>query len=189
MKITMIATSGFYPIHIGGPASVGYFLAKEFGESGYHTTVFVRVKNVQEMSLVQKLPESEGLVNVNIFPILIDYNLKTLINLPYLLLKMLRTGYEFFKINSDVVLYNSPPVDVTLFIPLISRILSIDQYFILHGGLFNESKNFIGRFLIKCQRNFFKKIIAVSSYSKNIATKIGFDQNKITIINRKHIYR
>jgi hypothetical protein len=37
--------------------------------------------------------------------------------------------------------------------------------------------------LIKCQRNFFKKTIAISSYSKDIATKTGFDQNKIAIIN------
>ena len=32
MKIGIVAFSGVFPIHVGGPASVGYFIAKWLGE-------------------------------------------------------------------------------------------------------------------------------------------------------------
>ena len=62
----MIATSGFYPINIGGPASVGYFLAKEFGKCGNDVTVFIRVKDKEELHSIQNLSEFDDLVNVEV---------------------------------------------------------------------------------------------------------------------------
>lgn len=179
----MIATSGFYPINIGGPASVGYFLAKEFGKCGNDVTVFIRVKDKEELHSIQNLSEFDDLVNVEIVPILVNYDFKNLLNIPRILLKILLTTYQFTKRQFDIVLYNSPPVDVSLLVPLTAKLLKVKQFFILHGGLFNESKNIIGRKLIQLQIASFKKIIAISSYSEEIATQIGVKDDKIIIIN------
>lgn len=181
MKIAIIANSGIYPINIGGPANVGYYLAKEFGKSGNNVTLFVRVKDKKEFFSVRN--NLHNLHNVNIIPFLIRYDLKTFVNIPSLISKIIIYTYQFSRKRYDVVLYNSPPVDISLLVPFISKLYDMNQFLIIHGGLFNESKNFIGRLLIRLQIRYFKKIIAISHYSKDIVKKLGVDDRQIVIIN------
>ena len=183
LNITIIATSGIYPLHIGGPANVGYFLAKEFGKNDHDVTMFVRVKNKEDIQLIKNLPEFTELINVNIVPIEIEYNIRTFLNIPLLTFKIISATRSFIRHKCDVVLYNSPPVDVMLLVPLISKLIGARQFLILHGGLFNERKNYIGRALIRMQISYFEKIVAISSYSEEIAKRIGVRDEKIAIIN------
>lgn len=183
LKISVIATTGIYPLHIGGPGNVGYFLTKQFASLGHNVILLVRVRNKAELELLNNSREFLTLKGVIIIPVIMDYNIKTFINIPYIFIQTIKTAYNFLKNKPDVVLYNSPPVDISVLIPFICKLYSINQYFIFHGGLFNESRNIIGRWLIKVQLNHYKKVIAISSYSTQLAMKVGVKEKNITVIN------
>lgn len=183
MNIAIMATSGIYPLHIGGPANVGYFLAKEFGKEGHDVTVFTRVKNQEELQLIKKMPEFIELMNVNFVPIMIEYNLKSLLNVPLRMLNILGISYEFGKRKFDAILYNAPPVDVTLLIPLISKSKGINQFLIFHGyGGLVDGKNITGRFLIRMQKKLFSKCIVVSNSINNIPALFGIPSYNVETI-------
>jgi len=185
MKICIIAMSGIYPIHIGGPANVAYFLAREFGRLGNPTTVFVRVRNQKELSLIDNIPEL-NIQNVKVIPIKINYDIKTFLNIPLLVYKISNFSKQLYEEDYNVILYNSPPVDIALLSPIISKLKRAKQVIIFHGygGLY-DSKNVlhkVGRLLIKTQIEWFGKAIIVSNFSREIPSYFGFEENKIEFI-------
>lgn len=184
MKISIVATSGIYPLHIGGPANVGYFLAKEFGKAGHEVTVFVRVKNKDELEAIKKLDKFTTLINVIFVPTVMEYNKKSILNVFLVTLKVLNISRAYCVTKCDVVLYNSPPVDLSLAFPLISRARNITQFMIFHGyGGLIDNKNIFGRWLIRIQKSFFNKFIVVSKHTQNIPYLFGITQDKIRIIH------
>lgn len=183
MEIAIISTSGIYPLHIGGPANVGYFLAKELGNLGHRITLFIRVKNKDEYAIANKSIIFNNLKNVKFVPIIIDYTKLASLNPINFLIKTLEISHQFSKENYDVILYNSPPVDISLLIPIISRIKDIRQFMIFHGyGGLVDNNNFIGRALIKVQKSFFCRSVIVSNYIRNIPMCFGIPENKISTI-------
>lgn len=184
MHIAVVATSGIYPIHIGGPASVGYFLAREFGKLGHPTTLFVRARDQKELQMMNNM-ELE-MQNVKIKPIKINYNIKTFINTPLLAYKILKFTKLFNRGSFDVILYNSPPVDVALFLPILSKLNKSKQILIFHGygGLYDSKyiPHRVGRLLIKIQKEWFDKAITVSNFSKEIPLFFGFEAKEIEVI-------
>jgi len=183
MNIAVVATSGIYPLHIGGPAYVGYFLSKEFGKAGHNVTVFIRVENRNELKIVENSLKFNNIENVNFIPSVISYNKHFFINIPLLVFKILNVSLKLKKGHYDVILYNAPPVDVTLLFPLISRFKHISQFLIFHGyGGLIANKNIIGRILIKIQKNFFDRCIVVSKATQRIPEIFGISSDKIVVI-------
>lgn len=183
MRIAVIATSGIYPIHVGGPGNVGYYLSKEFGNLGHSVTVFIRVKNKTQLDRVKRMSEFNSLNNVEFVPISIEYNMKTFFNIPLIIIKIINISSVFLKYKFDIILYNSPPVDVCVLIPFISRIKGYRQFIIFHGyGGLVDNRNIIGRSLIKAIKCFFEKSIVVSKHSRSLPSLFGIPNNKICII-------
>jgi glycosyltransferase involved in cell wall biosynthesis len=183
MKICVIAMTGLYPVDLGGPGSVVYFLVKELNRNGIDVTLFIRA-NSDTLNRLKNSNEFKELERTKIIPIDIEYNLKSILNPFYMIGKIIEINRKLRDIidDFDIVLYNSPPVDITLFFPYLFKRKSKKQVFALHGGLFYEGKNIFGKFLIYIQKIRFDKIIAVSNYSQDIALKFGFQSEKIVII-------
>jgi len=183
MKICFIAMTGLYPVDLGGPGSVAYFIIRELNRNGIDVTIFIRA-NPDTLNRLKNSKEFKELKRTEIIPIDIDYTVTAILN-PFYIIK------NFFNINRklrdiidtfDIVLYNSPPVDITMFFPYLFKRKLKKQVFAIHGGLFYEGKNIFGKFLIYLQKKRFDKIIAVSDYSRNIALKFGFNPQKIEVI-------
>jgi glycosyltransferase involved in cell wall biosynthesis len=184
MKICIIAMTGLYPIDGGGPANVAYFLARELGRRNVEVVIFIRADEYKFNKLLSS-PEINELRNVKIIPINIKYEMRTFLNLPLLVKKIIETSNQIKDVfeKCDVIIYNSPPVDITIFAPQIAKFKKKKQIFIIHGGLFYESNNIIGKFLIKIQKSSFDRFIAVSNFTYAIALHIGINPDKICIIN------
>lgn len=183
MKICIVAMTGIYPLK-GGPGAGAYYIARELNKAGIEVYMFLR-GNDEEFDRLNSSDEIKKLSKTKLIQIDIKYNLKTFLNIPYLINKILEANKKLKEILDyvDVVIYNSPPVDVALCFPSIIRRYSKKQVFIARGGLFNESKNVIGRLLIYIQRNWFDKVIAVSTVTRDVLFKFGFDEGRIKIIH------
>ena len=177
-----MATTGVYPLK-AGPAYNAYLLARELNRSGIGVYMFIRADK-KTFATLKESKELKELNRTKLIPIDINYNLGTFLNTPFVFRRIIEANKKFKEILSDVdlIVYNSPPVDITFCFPFISRRESKKQVFIVHGGLFNEGKNVIGKFLIYLQRNWFDRVIAVSAHTRDILTKFGFNTNKIWII-------
>ena len=182
MKVGIIAFSGIYPISIGGPASVGYFVAKWLGELGDDVTVFTRLETRKQADSIGQVKEFKCLKNVDIIPIAMDYKLKTLLNLPYLTYKIYKTTKTFTHEHFDIVYFNSVPIDVTVLFPIMSKLKREKQVLAIHGGIFVLNKHILGRLLIKIEKNLFDAVTVFSNFSRNLAMKAGFKENKIVMI-------
>lgn len=184
MKVCIVAMTGLYPLDIGGPAPVAYFLAKELNRNGIDVMMFIRADSEKNLKF-KNTEEIKELKRTEIIPIDVTYNAKTFLNIQSLIYKVLEANKRFKEIlkDVDVIFYNSPPVDVVLCFPFISKQSSKKQVFALHGGLFYESKNLVGKLLMQLQKNWFDKVVAVSAFSRDIALKFGFSRDKIEIIS------
>lgn len=61
MKICIVSMTGTYPLDIGGPPSVAYFLARELGNLGNEVTLLTRTDSAKKIS---KLMDSDEYKNV-----------------------------------------------------------------------------------------------------------------------------
>jgi len=182
MRIGIVAFSGIYPINIGGPASVAYFIAKYLGELDDDVTLFIRTKTWKQAESLKGIEEFKHLENVKITPIVMDYNLQSLMNIPYLTYKICVTAKKFNFEKFDVVHYNSPPVDVALPFPILAKLKESKQTMAVHGGIFYEIRNHMGRSILKIERNWFDKLIVLNDFSRNLARKAGFSEDKLVTI-------
>jgi glycosyltransferase involved in cell wall biosynthesis len=182
MKVCIVAMTGLYPIDLGGPGSPAYFLSREFNKNDIEVYLFINADN-EKVNRLKETKEYKELTKTKIIPIHVKYDLKHTMNPLYYLKKIFQINTELKKIMNDfdVIFYNSPPVDISFFFPFLCE--GKKQFFALHGGLFYEGKNYVGKILIKLQKKRFQKIIAVSYFSKKLAENFGFRSNKINVIN------
>jgi len=185
MKIALLATTGLYPIEIGGPPSVAYFISRELGRRGAVVYLLARFKSHLKLHLFLQSKQYKELIqnNVKVIPLVLkDYSFVNLARA--LRLTFLVTSYMRKLINKGVriVIYNAPPVDISLLVPLISRARRIKQVFILHGGLFYESKNCLGRLIMSLEKGIFDAVITPSEVSKEVALNFGFKKEKVKVI-------
>lgn len=178
MKIGVFATSGIYPISIGGPGSVAYFLAKELENIGHEITILVSLTE-EQMIFLRSTEEFKKFRNVRIVNI---HNFSNKI-------KLMR---ELAKYN--LIHYNGPPVDRDTFVcPLIVRSHKNKQTYTLHGGLFYEMPIYakdtlellMANFLMKLfsiNEAFMDKIIVLNRFSYQLATEAGISNKKIVVI-------
>lgn len=180
LRIGIVACSGIYPIHVGGPANVGYFLAREFGRKGHDVTLFIRPKKKKELVEIVSEPSFNRFENVEIDCTMIDYDAKTLFNIPLLIWKIMQFSTKLSRASLDVVLFNSPPVDIALLTPIVSRLKGTKQAIIFHGyGGIYQGKYFLGSLLIRLERKLFDKAVVHSHSTGTIPLRLGFDSRKI----------
>ena len=117
MKICITAMTGIYPIDLGGPGSVAYFLSKELGRLKDEITLLIRAKTKEQLVNIENTDELQELKNVKILPIQLSPGWKTLLNFPNLLSKTHQTIKHLNSEEFDIIHYNSPPVDLTLIFP------------------------------------------------------------------------
>ncbi|MEM2293943.1 MAG: glycosyltransferase family 4 protein [Candidatus Aenigmatarchaeota archaeon] len=183
MKIAIIAFTGVYPIHIGGPGSVAYFVSKWLGEFGHDITLFVRVKTQEEHKRIEEIDEFKRLRNVHVVPAILGDSFRIYANLPYLGYKILAITKRFSCERFEVVHYNSPPSVTTFLFPLIAKLKQSKQTLAIHGGIFYEYKIPISKLIVKMGRNWFKKVIVLNDFSRDLTKKaLGFKEEKIVVI-------
>jgi len=179
MRLLIVQMTGNYPLDIGGPATVAYYLAYHLAKKGIEASMLIRLKERNELEKLRETHEFNILEkNVEIIPVHMRYDLKSMLNVPGVLYKIYKTTRNFKPENYDIIHYNSPPVDVTLFFPPKSK-NKTKQTIAIHGGLLYESKNFIGRFLLRKYANLFHKVIALNNFSRKLALNAGFEESKI----------
>ena len=184
MKIALIAMTGLYPADLGGTAPVAYFLASELNKRDVAANVFIRADDEKLKSILDS-KDISYLNKTKIIALDIQYSLKQIFS-PFSTLRNILNFYNQFKNiikKVDIVIYNSPPADITFLFPLIAWYYKKKQVIFIHGGLLYESNNFIGRLWLKIIRKIFDKIIAVSQFSKKLAMDFGFPHDKIIVIN------
>jgi glycosyltransferase involved in cell wall biosynthesis len=195
MRVCLIATTGVYPIDTGGPASVAYFLIKYFSKKGIELDVFIRANNDGLVNLFQSTEIMElGKENIHFYAF--DYGpedlkLKNILNLFKEFVRA--TGASVKRLReADIIVYNSPPIDLFFLLPLLAKMKHKKQIFVLHGGLFMVRQNGsyeinnifgrIGRLLMKVYKNIFDIVVVVSDFGKEIAIEFGFPEKKIIVI-------
>ncbi|MFC1488103.1 glycosyltransferase family 4 protein [Thermoproteota archaeon] len=182
MKIGIVAFSGIFPIHIGGPASVGYFIAKWLGEFGNEITLFVRVKTKRELEFVGRLEEFTKLKNVKVIPIMIDYRCQTFLNPLNVIFQIYTATKAFSSEKFDVVHYNSPPIDIALLFPFFAKLKQTRQTLAIHTGIYTEINNPVGRSILNLEKDLFNQVIVFNEFSQKVAKTAGFSEDSITTI-------
>lgn len=185
MRVGIVAFSGIYPIHIGGPGNVAYFLAKEFGRMNCETTLFVRAKNRKEILAFKNMPEFNQLENVDVIPIMLDYRSRTLLNPFVILAKIVEASLKLHQEDFDIVFHNSPPIDIGVLFPLLCRVSNSKQVILIHG-LFHSlgmlHRNPLGRFLIRIYRRLFDGIIVPGELPEGDRLPCGFKRDQVLVI-------
>jgi len=180
VKVCIISMTGLYPIEIGGPASVSYFISRELGRMGDEITLFTRVKTEGQLKRIHDVEEC--LRNVRVQAVRMDYGLANLLNLPSLLGRIHEATKSFSQWECDVVHYNSPPVDVAVLLPIQAKRRHEKQTLAIHGGLFYESKNIVGREIVKAERDWFDRTVVLNGFSRRIALKAGIREDRLVTI-------
>jgi len=180
VKVCIISMTGLYPIEIGGPASVSYFISRELGRMGDEITLFTRVKTEEQLKRLHDVEEC--LRNVRVQAVRMDYGLANLLNLPSLLGRIHEATKSFSQWECDVVHYNSPPVDVAVLMPIQAKRRHEKQTLAIHGGLFYESRNIVGRNIVKAERDWFDRTVVLNGFSRRIALEAGIREDRLVTI-------
>ena len=180
MKVCIISMTGLYPIEIGGPASVSYFISRELGRMGDEITLFTRVKTEGQLKRIHDVEEC--LRNVRVQAVRMDYGLANLLNLPSLLGRIHEATKSFSQWECDVVHYNSPPVDVAVLLPIQAKRRHEKQTLAIHGGLFYESRNILGKNIVKAERDWFDRTVVLNGFSRRIALEAGIREERLVTI-------
>lgn len=174
--------TGLYPIEIGGPASVSYYISRELGRAGDDVTLLTRTRTKEQAQQLRHAEEISGLENVRVQAFRVDYSFPNLLNLPMLLYKIHETTKGFTERRYDIVHYNSPPVDAAILLPMQAKRRHERQTLAIHGGLFYESKNILGRNIIKAEKNWFDRTVVLNRFSREIALKAGIEEDRLVTI-------
>ena len=179
--IIMIAFTGIHPIDTGGPAQVGFNIARELIRNGFKLELIFK-GNSSHVSKIHEEIQEELHKNIQLIPIESFNRLPSSWN-PIDLISQIRLILSSIRANREgIVIYNSPPFDLITLCPFFSRIVGCKQIFILHGGIFNENQGLIKKILICLQLRFIDKIIVLSDYFREIAVQNGFPSNLISQI-------
>ncbi len=179
--------SGIYPASIGGPEVYIYYLSRELASQNNELHIFTRVENRNDLNKLKHI--SEEIPNVQIYPLVMKYNISNLLNLPVFLRQFKQITQMFKKTvkKLDVIHYNAPPVDIAFIFALFAKRHSKIQTYFLHHGLFAEMGDILSnygmpaqfeivfqnlfRFLAKMK--FFTRVIVPNNYALNLAIKNG----------------
>jgi glycosyltransferase involved in cell wall biosynthesis len=183
MRIVIVAFTGIYPINIGGPGAVAYFVSKWLGEIGDDVTLFVRAETKKKYESINQIKEFKDLKNVHIIATTLCSGFQVLVNLPYLGYKTAVITRRFCREKFDIVHYNSPPtIGPTILFPPISKLRQYGQTLAIHGGIFYESKLPISKSIIEMEKDWFDRVLVFNNFSHDLARKAGFKEEKIVVI-------
>lgn len=182
MKVCIVSMTGLYPVEIGGPASVSYYLSRELGSLGDEVVLLTRARTEEQLNHLKNAEEIRKLKNVQVQAFRIDYSFTSLLNLPLMAYKIRETMKRFEEQEHDIVHYNSPPVDAAILLPIRAKKKHEKQTLAIHGGLFYESKNLIGRNIIKREKSLFERVVVLNGFSMSIALKAGIEKDRIVTI-------
>ena len=185
MKLALLATTGLYPVEIGGPSSGAYFISKELSRHGVKVYLIARFKSYHKLASFLKSKAYEELIRggVVFMPFVLKgyspENFPDVVRAAHYITAMVKklTGTRL-----DAVIYNAPPVDVSLLIPYVTKAKGVKQVFILHGGLFYEVRNPLGKLIMSLEKRFFDLIITPSEVAKGVALSFNFDEDKVVVI-------
>ncbi|PSO04884.1 hypothetical protein B9Q12_01570 [Candidatus Marsarchaeota G2 archaeon ECH_B_SAG-G06] len=181
MNLTIVSFSGNYPLDVGGPQSVAYYLAKTLQEKGVNVSLWLRFPSMKKETEWSLTPEAKLLkeMGVNVKAIFANYSLLSFFRYPFYIAKVSKQADSE---SCELVHFNSPPVDAALSLPKKFASQGIPMTIAIHGGLFYESKNFLGRLLFKRQVKLFKAAVVFNSFSKEIALRNGFPEESVKVI-------
>lgn len=181
MRICMVALSGFSPAQKSGPATVAHFLTKEFARKGHDVTALVRANDRHDQTILSRLQAADDFRSVRFHPIRVNYASAWRSVPGYLPLKVVESALRFSTTDADAVIYNSPPVDAGILLPLLARQTTGRQIAIVHGGLFLEFGT-LRRTVFRMHRRSLDAFVAVSRFMKDVMISQGFPQELIHII-------
>ncbi|MEM3794555.1 MAG: glycosyltransferase family 4 protein [Thermoprotei archaeon] len=179
-RILIVSHTGNYPLDVGGPQAVSYHVSLYLAKEGFEVTLYQRFKSTTHQEAWASTPEASLLsqAGVNTLSLIADYSLKNLWRYP---LYIYRAPRRLDGANYDIIHYNSPPVDANVLLPY-KYVKKCAQTVAIHGGLFYESKNIVGRRIFRSTVKHMRVAIALNSFSKRIALDQGFPQERVVTI-------
>ena len=181
MRICIVALSGFLPAQTNGPATVAHFLAKEFARKGHDVIALVRTNDREEEDLLSQLRERDDFRRVTLQPIRVNYESLWRAVPGYIPFKVVETSLRFSALDTDAVIYNSPPIDAGILLPPVARRKKNRQVAIVHGGLFLEF-GALRRALFLMHRGSFDALVTVSRFMKDILISHGLPEKLIHVV-------
>ncbi len=181
IRLLVVSHTGNYPIDVGGPQAVAHHVCLRLAESGFKVTLYQRFTSENARKTWQATDEAESLraAGVDTPYLVADYSLKNLLRYPLYIHNSNKTiGGEHY----DVVHYNSPPVDANMMLPSRFASRSHAQTVAIHGGLFYESRNTVGRIMFRRSAKHFAAAVAFNSFSKKIALEQGIPEQRVHIV-------
>lgn len=181
LRVLIVSHTGNYPVDVGGPQAVAHFVSLYLGRMGVQVTLYQRFPSSAKQEVWEETPEAISLrqAGVETIPFKAEYSAKNLWRYPEYIL---RSSSTLDGKNYDVVHYNSPPVDANLLLPRKYASRGLPQSVAIHGGLFYESRNILGRRIFRAQVKHMCAAVAFNNFSKRIAREQGFDENSVRII-------
>jgi glycosyltransferase involved in cell wall biosynthesis len=181
IKILILSHTGNYPIDVGGPQAVAYFTSLHLARMGCQVTLYQRFTSETKSKEWKSTPEALSLIGEGVQTINFnaDYSIKNIWRYPRYILRAVK---ELDGISYDFIHYNSPPVDANLMLPRRVAALGLPQSVAIHGGLFYESKNILGRRIFRIQTKYMSVAVVFNNFSKRIAKEQGFSEGKIRMI-------
>lgn len=181
MKVAIVSHTGNYPVDVGGPQAVSYHLARKLAEMGEGVTLSLRFASLAERERWNMTAEARALqeLGVVVSPFIAKYSLASAYMYPWYIMK----GAGLLDHSRvDLVHFNSPPVDATVRLPSKLRNSGTPLTLAIHGGLIYESRNFVGRYLLRRSASKFGAVVTPNGFSKELAVKSGFAEEKVKII-------
>lgn len=167
LKIGIVATNGFYPLTRGGPPILSYQMVRCLLKRGHELHV---VTTAQYVDRIKDVLQSDRLTLKPIF--------RPRIRLIQANLEMLSALREFLR-NCDIVNYNSPPIDLEIYWPLVLRLAVKPQTYFYVGDIHNHIVPFTS---FRINVKFLNKVVAPCYYICEILRRIGVSQDRIAYI-------
>ncbi len=160
---------------------MAHYVSLNLANMGVNTTLYQRFRSLKEAEAWNKTEEAQNLKqsNVRTLQFIADYSLKNIWKYPYY---VYNSPHKLDNMGYDVVHYNSPPVDANMLLPRAFSRRGTIQTVAIHGGLFYESKNFVGRIMFRSLAKYIHGAIALNAFSRKIALKQGFNDGRVHVI-------
>ena len=181
MKLLIVSHTGNYPVDVGGPQAIAHYLSLHLARLGAQVTLYQRFTSNASREKWSSTPEAKQLweAGVETLPFYADYSMKNIWRYPsYIRSSPGKLDGKHY----DVVHYNSPPVDANILLPRRYASQGVAQSVAIHGGLFYESRNTLGRRIFRYQAKYMSGAVVFNGFSKRIALEQGFSEAKIRVI-------
>ncbi len=177
----VVSHTGNYPIDVGGPQAVAHYVCLGLAKEGFKVTLYQRFTSHDARKTWQATPEARHLRDAGVdTPYLVaDYSLRNLPRYPWFILGSNRLMGDG---QYDVVHYNSPPVDANMMLPSRFASKGCAQTVAIHGGLFYESRNTLGRLVFRRSVKHYVAAVAFNSFSRKIALNQGLPERRVHVV-------